>query len=314
MIFRGLRERGVLGINARNADLISRWNERRNFPLVDDKLRTKRLAEKAGIAVPPLYGVVRAYHELKHLRDRLADYDEFVIKPAHGSGGNGILVISDRYGDRLVKASGEVINAEDVEYHVSNALSGMYSLGGQPDAAMIEYRVAFDPLFEDVAFRGVPDIRTLVYRGVPVMAMVRMPTRASDGRANLHQGAVGAGIDLATGTTTRAVCRERKVEAHPDTGKALAGLRIPGWGPLLDLAARCHDLTDLGYLGVDVVLDATYGPMMLELNARPGISIQTANDEGLRPRLEQVDRWLDSRGDPPVADRVAFARDHFGGF
>ena len=211
MKFFGLHQRGVLGMNARNADYISRLNARRNYPLVDDKLRTKRLAESAGIAVPPLYGVIRENHELRGLRSRLAGYADFVVKPAHGSGGNGILVVGDRSGERLVKSSGLELTFEDLEYHISNVLSGMYSLGGQPDVAMIEYRVAFDPLFEDVAYRGVPDIRTLVLRGVPVMAMVRLPTRASDGRANLHQGAVGAGIDIATGCTTHAVYRNRAI-------------------------------------------------------------------------------------------------------
>jgi alpha-L-glutamate ligase-like protein len=310
--FTRLAERGVLGMNARNAQYISRWNPRRNYPLVDDKVITKRLAERAGIGVPPLYGVVRHQHEVKTLRSRLTGYADFVVKPAHGSGGNGILVVGNRSRDRLVKASGEEITFEDLEFHVSNIISGMYSLGGHPDIAMLEYRVVFDPLFEEVAYKGVPDIRTLVFRGVPVMAMVRLPTRASDGRANLHQGAVGAGIDLATGRTTSAVYRNRQVEVHPDTGKALAGLEIPNWTKLLDLAARCHDLTELGYLGVDIVLDANYGPLMLELNARPGISIQIANRAGLRHRLDHVDAWLASRAKPPDVDgRVRFAKRSF---
>ena len=312
MTWFGLAAKGVLGMNARNARYISRLNPRRNYPLVDDKLRTKRLAETAGIAVPPLYGVIRENHQLRGLRSRLTGYADFVVKPAHGSGGNGILVVGERSGERLVKSSGQEITFEDLEFHVSNVLSGMYSLGGHPDAAMIEYRVAFDPLFEDVAYRGVPDIRTLVFRGVPVMAMVRLPTRASDGRANLHQGAVGAGIDLASGRTTGAVYRNGIVTRHPDTNHVIAGLQIPNWTRLLDLAARCHDLTSLGYLGVDVVLDAHYGPLMLELNARPGISIQIANRTGLRHRLAAADRWLDSQSEPPkVEERVAFARDHF---
>ncbi len=307
-----LTRQGVLGMNARNAHYISRWNARRNYPLVDDKLRTKRLAQGAGIAVPPLYGVVRANHELRDLRARLAGYADFVVKPAHGSGGNGILVVGERSGDRLVKSSGQEITFEDLEYHVSNVLSGMYSLGGQPDVAMLEYRVSFDRLFEDVAHRGVPDIRTLVFRGVPVMAMVRLPTRASDGRANLHQGAVGAGIDLDGGRTTSAVYRNRIIDSHPDTGHGITGLEIPGWEKLLDLAARCHELTSLGYLGVDVVLDGNYGPQMLELNARPGISIQIANKAGLRHRLERVMHWLEGRKEPPpVSERVAFARASF---
>ena len=307
-----LHAKGVLGMNARNAHYTTRLNPRSHYPLVDDKLRTKRLAEDAGIAVPRLYGVIRENHELSGIRSRLAGYADFVVKPAHGSGGNGILVVSGRSGERLVKSSGQEITFEDLEYHIANVLSGMYSLGGHPDAAMIEYRVAFDPLFEDIAYRGVPDIRTLVLRGVPVMAMVRLPTRASDGRANLHQGAVGAGIDLASGRTIGAVYRNGVVTRHPDTNHDLAGLQIPNWERLLDLAARCHDLTSLGYLGVDVVLDAHYGPLMLELNARPGISIQIANRAGLRHRLEAAERWLDSQAVlPKVEERVAFARDHF---
>jgi alpha-L-glutamate ligase-like protein len=306
-------ELGVLGMNARNARYISRLNERSHYPLVDDKLITKRLAESVGIGVPALYGVVRHHHEVKDLRSQLTGYADFVVKPAHGSGGNGILVVGNRSRDRLVKSSGQEISFEDLEYHVSNIISGMYSLGGHPDVAMLEYRVVFDPLFEDVAYLGVPDIRTLVCRGVPVMAMVRLPTRASDGRANLHQGAVGAGIDLASGRTTSAVYRNRGIADHPDTGKSLAGLELPRWPQLLDLSARCYELTSLGYLGVDVVLDANYGPLMLELNARPGISIQIANRTGLRHRLDKVEGWLGSRAKPPPAeDRVRFARRNFG--
>ncbi len=312
MIQSRLARMGVLGMNARNAGYISRWNERKHYPLVDDKLLTKSLAEGVGIGVPALYGVVRHNHEAKDLRAKLTGYADFVVKPAHGSGGNGILVVGDRSRDRLVKASGQEITFDDLEYHVSNILSGMYSLGGHPDVAMIEYRVVFDPLFEEVAYRGVPDIRMLVFRGVPTMAMVRLPTRTSDGRANLHQGAVGAGIDLASGLTTSAVYRNRPVQEHPDTGKSLAGLEIPSWAKLLDLAARCYELTGLGYLGVDVVLDANYGPLMLELNARPGISIQIANRAGLRHRLDRVEAWLASRGKPPqVDDRVRFAKRNF---
>jgi alpha-L-glutamate ligase-like protein len=308
----GLAAKGVLGMNARNAHYISRLNPRSHYPLVDDKLRTKELAEGAGIAVPPLYGVIRENHELSGIRARVAPYAGFVVKPAHGSGGNGILVIDERSRERLVKSSGQEIEFDDLEYHVANILSGMYSLGGHPDAAMIEYRVAFDPLFQDIAHRGVPDIRTLVFRGVPVMAMVRLPTRASDGRANLHQGAVGAGIDLATGRLIGAVYRNGIVVNHPDTDHPIAGREIPNWTRLLDLAARCNDLTSLGYLGVDVVLDAHYGPLMLELNARPGISIQIANRAGVRRRLEAAERWLDSLAvHPTVEERVAFARDHF---
>lgn len=307
-----LRELGVVGINARNGDYIAPCNPRRLFPRVDDKVLTKRLAIEAGIAVPELYGVIATNHDIRRLPKLLGAREDFVIKPAHGSGGEGIVVVEGRFGDLYRKASGALLSLEDLEYHVSGILSGMYSLGGQPDQAMVEYRVRFDRLFESITWHGVPDVRTIVYHGYPVMAMMRLPTRLSGGKANLHQGAVGAGIDLATGRTLDGVWRDRRVSVHPDTGAAIAGCEVPLWDPLLELAASCRELSGLGYLGVDVVLDAERGPLMLELNARPGLGIQIANGIGLRGCLEAVDRELGGREPPTVAERVAFAKARFG--
>ncbi len=303
---RALSERGVLGINRRNADYVSLCNSRRLFPLVDDKLETKRLAIEAGMAVPELYGVIAEQHEIDELPRLLAGRDDFVLKPAHGSGGNGILVIAGSRGERFRKSSGDLIEREELYHHVSNGLSGLYSLGGHRDRVMIEYRVRVDPLFEQITYKGVPDLRTIVFRGYPVMAMARLPTRASDGKANLHQGAVGVGIDLATGQTLGGVLGNEAVDEHPDTDHKLTGIEIPGWQDLLELAARCYDITGLGYLGVDVVLDREHGPMILELNARPGLNIQIANRSGLLERLERVAAAAGPVEEPPV--RVAKAR------
>ena len=196
-----LATRGVLGLNDRNARYTLWHNPRHLYPLVDDKLTTKRLAEEAGLAVPKLYGVIEIERQVRGLSSLLKPYNDFVIKPAQGSGGDGIVVITGRRGNRYRKASGQFINQEDLDHHVSNTLSGLYSLGGHPDKVLIEYRVKFDPIFEAISFQGIPDIRIIVFLGVPVMAMVRLPTRMSDGKANLHQGAIGAGINLATGRT-----------------------------------------------------------------------------------------------------------------
>ena len=283
-----LREAGIIGMNERNAMYIAQYNERRLYPLVDDKLRTKQLALAAGIAVPQLYAEFELQHDVQRLATTLQAYDRFVLKPAHGAGGDGIVVITGRSRDEYIRASGQRISSEALAHHVSNILSGMFSLGGLPDKAMLEYCVAFDPVFEPITFQGVPDIRTLVFRGVPVAAMLRLPTSASDGKANLHQGAVGAGIDLATGSTRGGVQFNRPVSHHPDTHQLLADFEIPGWPQVLELAARCYDLAQLGYLGVDIVLDRDLGPLVLELNARPGLSIQLANGRGLRPVFRQL--------------------------
>ena len=304
-----LTERGVLGLNHRNAGYTLWHNPRHLYPLVDDKLTTKRLAEGAGLSVPPLYGVIEIEHQVRELSSLLKPYEDFVVKPAQGSGGDGIIVITGRRKERYRKASGQLITQEDLDHHVSNTLSGLYSLGGHPDKALIEYRVQFDPIFETISFQGVPDIRIIVFLGVPVMAMVRLPTRMSDGKANLHQGAIGAGIDLATGHTLSGVWKNEIVTEHPDTEQPIIGVHIPHWQTLLHQAAQCYELTGLGYQGVDLVLDKTKGPLILELNARPGLNIQIANQAGLLPRLRIVEQ--EAHRLTSLDDRLLFAQQHF---
>jgi alpha-L-glutamate ligase-like protein len=308
--YKKLHAAGVLGINRRNSDYTLVYNPRRLYPLVDDKLITKKLAIQAGLAVPELYGVIEAEYQIRHqLPQILKKNPDAVIKPAKGSGGNGILVLCGRFKDRYREIDGTTIEEEEVAYHTSNILSGMYSLGGQPDKAIVEYRVHFDPLFEPISYQGVPDIRIIVFLGVPVMSMIRLPTRDSNGKANLHQGAVGVGIDLTTGTTLTGVWKDMIVTEHPDTGASVIGVKIPHWDKLLNLATGCYELTGLGYIGVDIVLDQFHGPLILELNARPGLNIQIANREGLNPRLDLVvNHWKELKR---VDERVAFAKASF---
>jgi alpha-L-glutamate ligase-like protein len=232
-----------------------------------------------------------------------------VIKPANGSRGNGILVIKGRIGDNLRLASRRLMGWDDLRFHMQNTLSGIYSLGGQEDSVLAEYCVEFDPVFQNITFLGVPDVRLIAYKGVPTMAMLRLPTSESEGKANLHQGAIGAGIDLATGRTLTAVWRNSVVHQHPDTLAEVSGVQIPHFDRMLEIAAGCNAMTGLGYVGVDLVLDATKGPLMLELNARPGLNIQIANRTGLAARLTAVDRaGVDKL---PAAERVAFAKENF---
>ncbi len=308
-IIRELKRRGILAINKRNGDYTLKHNPRRLYPLVDDKLRTKQLALENGISVPELYGVIEVEAQVRQLPEILANRADFVIKPAHGSGGEGILVIASRSNGKFRKPDGTIISSDELHHHIFNTVSGLYSLGGQPDKAIIEYRVRFDPVFESISYLGVPDIRIIVFLGVPVMSMVRLPTRMSDGKANLHQGAIGAGIDMATGATISAVVGNDITTEHPDTGKSVVGVSIPGWDHLLELATRCYEMTGLGYQGVDIVLDKDKGPLILELNARPGLNIQIANKAGLLTRLDLVERHRPSLS--TLSDRIAFAKENF---
>ncbi len=222
----------------------------------------------------------------------MADLTSFVLKPAHGAMGNGILVIRERDGARFRLAGGRSLALDDLVYHAAGVISGLYALAGQTDAAIVEERLLVHPDFAAIASEGVPDVRVIVYRGVPVMAMTRLPTLRAGGRANLHQGAVAAGIDLESGRTTHAVLQSRPIREHPDTGEALLGREIPGFVDVLGFALRAADETGLGYVGADLVVDARHGPVLLEMNARPGLMIQLANRAGLLPRLRAVDREI----------------------
>ena len=305
-ILGALRREGVLGINRRNAEYTLRWNPRHLYPRVDDKLKTKTLLERAGIPVPRLLGVAREQFEVRGLTTRLADLSDFALKPSRGAMGNGIVVIVARDGDWLLRPGGRRMQVADLAYHAASILSGLFSLSGRPDAAMAEERLIVHPELAEIVSDGVPDVRVIVYRGVPVMAMTRLPTEASGGRANLHQGALGVGIDLDRGRTSRAVLGTVVVRRHPDHGRPLLGRAIPAWEKVLEIAVRAADETGLGYVGADVVIDERRGPMILELNARPGLAIQVANGAGLLPRLRGVDaEWKPGL---PVEERVERGR------
>ena len=232
-----------------------------------------------------------------------------MIKPAHGAGGDGIVVVTHQVFDRYRLINGEMWTVDDLAYHVSCLLSGAYSLSGHPDTVLIERRVIVDPVFSSISHEGVPDIRVISLLGYPAMAMLRLPTRISNGKANLHQGAIGVGIDIRTGITQGGVLHHDVIDYHPDTLHSTVGLTVPYWDKILNIAAAAYELTGLGYLGVDIVLDKFEGPLMLELNARPGLNIQIANRMGVLQRYEAIEAEVKKHAKTvPVHARVAFSQ------
>ena len=110
-------------------------------------------------------------------------------------------------------------------------------------------------------------------------------------------------VGIGTGATTHAIQQRRPIEVHPDTGQSLLHRVLPGWSPMLEFAVRAADETGLGYVGADMVVDAIHGPVLLEMNARPGLMIQLANQAGLLPRLRAIERtWRPGRS---VEERIA---------
>ncbi|RVV97702.1 alpha-L-glutamate ligase-like protein [Mesobaculum littorinae] len=300
-----LKRRGVLGINARNTRYVADGNPRHLMPQVNNKIATKRLAAKAGVPTPELYGVIEIQAQVRRLDRMLEGREDFVIKPACGAQGDGILVISGRNKKGRRLAGGGVIGEPQLAHFISNVLSGMYSLNGLQDQAMLEEKVDFADVFEGLAEAGVPDVRIIVYRGVPAMAMARIPTRESGGKANLHKGGIGLGIAMDSGRTTRGVYHNRIIDEHPESGQPLSGIQLPDWHKIVEMSARCYDPTGLDYLGVDIVFDEERGPLLLELNARPGLAVQLSNGEGLDTRLRRIAAWVDERP-RDTEERIAF--------
>ena len=306
-----LLELGVVGINMRNARYLLPNNPRRLYDLVDNKLRTKALAEAEGMTVAETYGVARTPHDVKTIERILEGHEAFVIKPTRGSGGKGIMVIDRRNGKNFVKPSGTEVTPSDLKNHVSNILAGLFSLGGKRDFALIEYRVRPAKLLTDMSFQGAPDIRVVMLHGYPVMAMLRASTKESDGRSNLHQGAVGVGIDIATGITVRAIHHGKQITHHPDLEVGLIGVQMPQWETILHMSATCQQMTGLGYLGVDIMIDDQLGPLMIEVNARPGLAIQMANGVGLLKRLEPIAEEHRRKPGADLAEKIAFSKKNF---
>jgi alpha-L-glutamate ligase-like protein len=279
-----LARRGVLGMNARNLEMLLELNPRRLHRLVDDKAATKEICREHGIPTPATYAIVGRFCQIGQFEVFLAGREDFVVKPARGAGGRGILVVAGRCGADYLTISGRAVSPQELQEHVAGILAGLHCAAGQGDKAIIEARIHPHPVFCELAPGGTPDLRIVLQSHHPLAAMLRLPTVRSSGRANLHQGAVGVGIDVATGTTTLAVHHGKRIARHPDTQGLLAGRVIPHWREAVDMAVRLSRALGLGYLGVDLVLDAKTGPVVLEANARPGLAIQIANRHGLRAR------------------------------
>ncbi|MBD3279386.1 MAG: hypothetical protein GF390_01600 [Candidatus Pacebacteria bacterium] len=279
----------ILGMNARNQLYLS-LNSAKAKSICKSKYATKVLLTNQNIATAEVYGVLATQEDVNDFPwHKMAE--NFVIKPTNGHAGKGIIAFKKQHADQQhwTDVVGRVWSLADLKLHCYDILEGQYSTHGSRHHIIVEERVPIHPKLLKYTYKGTPDIRVIVFNKVPVMALLRLPTKESEGRANQSQGAIGVGIDIATGITTYAAAHKTQlIQYLPGTKKKLNGIKIPFWNQLLKTAVQAAEAAELVYAGIDLFIHKDKGPMVVELNSQPGLSIQIANQAGLRRRLQRV--------------------------
>jgi len=255
------------------------------------KLKTKELLEENKIPTARVYHVFSTRTDLEQvIWEQIPT--PFVIKPASGSAGKGVAIITEKKPNQSVwlDQDGDELSKIDIELHTANILDGEFTTWGSSNEAIVEEMIVSHPTLAKYSYHGTPDIRVIVFNSVPIMAMTRIPTKESEGKANLDKGAIGLGIDIATGITTHGVYGKSEHITHfPDTKKKVNGIKIPHWNEVLLIAVKAATAAGFVYMGADIFIHAEQGPMIVELNGFPGLSIQLCNKAGLKRRLERVE-------------------------
>ena len=300
-------DKGILGINARNLLYIKPYNPKKAVKLADDKIKTKQFLSARGIPVPKLYGIIKDINDLDKFDFNTLPHS-FALKPNTGYGGEGIIPVTDTKDGYYFTAGGNKLTKEELKDNIRDILDGRYSISNVSDYAFFEQYIIADERIGKYSYEGLPDIRVVVHNLIPVMAMLRLPTRESKGKANLHMGAVGVGIDIAKGQTTHISYKNRIIDELPDGLGQIKGLKIPFWDKILNIASTVQLITNLGYMAIDICLDKNSGPVLLEINARAGLGVQIANLAPLRKRLQRIEGVKVTT----PAKGVRIAKDMFG--
>lgn len=276
-----------LGINQRNVGFVFPSNNRKDYKLADDKILAKKRMETYGIPCAKTYAIIDKVGGIPAAWNSLQKYETLAIKPSNGSGGEGILILKKSQEGMWFNGEDQ-ITTDAVVLHLASIIMGFFS-GGATDRALVEECIVPHDCFHSIYQRGVADIRVILYQEKIALAMLRLPTEQSDGKANLHQGGIGIGIDIESGKMTHGFDGKSYHEVHPDSKAQISGTNIPFWNEILSLSLLTASKFPLKYLGVDIVIDKYKGPLIMEVNVRPGLGIQMVNKKGLKPILNEID-------------------------
>lgn len=297
----------ILWQNARNLNYINEYNDKFAKKLADSKLKTKEFLSKKWVSVSESLYIIKNHKELDTIDFSSFEFP-FVVKPNAGYWGKGILIFERKDSHwNFVTNDHQSYTLSEFKTHIWDILDGFYSLSWTRDKVIFEKKIVLDHSIELLGKYGLPDIRVIVFNSIPVIAMLRVPTQNSKGKANLHAWACWVGIDIWSGKLTYITQFKKMIKSIPWIGD-VRNIELPKWEEILKLAVKVQQITNIWYVGCDIVLDENVGPLLLEMNVRPWLEVQVANKVPLLERLKKVENIKVHS----IEKWVRLARDLFG--
>lgn len=312
--------RGILWMNQRNNIYVKEFNPDRGIRLANNKEQTKKFLFQRSIPVP------KTFLHIKNRQDRFefnfsslaSSHNTFVIKPNNGSKGQGIFIINEirkkkeythpkkinhsptlekiRWLKRTLidygyefRIGDKRINEIQLKKKVGWIFQWLYSSNGKQDTVLIEEKLIPWNGFELFCTHGLADMRIIMFNLVPVIAMLRVPTEQSGGKANLAQWGIGLGIDIVTGKINSLYRQwQSYTNSFPSEWSQFKNKKIPYRQEILEYSANAQYFVNSWYLGMDRVV-TTKWPKLLEINARAWLEIQNITGKPLLQIMKKIE-------------------------
>ena len=278
----------ILWMNKRYLKYIKALNPKKDMKIADNKLKTKKLLQDLDIPSPKLIDVIKNRKQLQNYDFSKLEWKEFVVKPNKWSKGKGILICK-MINKNIVKISWKLVDIETFKKQIADILDGRYSMTMWSDIAFIEEKIIPWDDFAIFCKYWLADIRLITMKLVPIMAMLRYPTKESNWKANIAAGWIGFGIDIASGKII-SMYYNRKIytKKFPEDYKEFQWKVISYWDDILLYSSQIQYFTNIWYLWLDWTIAQSW-PNLIEINAMAGMEIQLVNGEWLENRLKKVE-------------------------
>jgi hypothetical protein len=314
----------ILGMNKRNNTYITEFNPKKGIRLANNKIQTKKFLTQRGIPVPQTIAHIKTRQERLYFDFSKITHTTFVIKPNKWSKGSGIFIIKemrlrkDYQPTQQVQETGEKtfwdrfnifnqnfdavydswyeffvgstwISEQNLKEKCLWIFDGSYSSNNKSDTILLEDRLLPGIGFTEFCEYGLADMRVIIFNLVPMIAMLRMPTKESWGKANLAQGGIWLGLDIITWKINSLYRKWKSYTSEfPPEWQHFKGKTIPYRKEIIQYSANAQYFVNIGYLGMDWVITQKW-PKLLEINARSWLEIQNITGKPLLSIMQKIE-------------------------